>query len=275
MSRDMLVRIVVGLALILLLLATLYFGGWVQCVLYSLVAFALVYEAKSALERKGYRPFAVPAYVFALGAYAARELLSTYAMLMLACLCVFANIFFGMASRSRRNEDMFASLSLYFYPLCSYVFLMLTSTMIDFSRSRVSMMMVFAAPCCADMAAYFVGVFLGRHKLCPHISPKKTVEGAVGGLLGGVLGGLLVYFAQGMFGVALPLWVLLCTGFICGAVGQMGDLFASCVKRWANIKDFGTILPGHGGMLDRMDSILMCAPAVCAFFYMLAEYGVI
>ncbi|MEG1560106.1 MAG: phosphatidate cytidylyltransferase [Clostridia bacterium] len=275
MSKDMLIRIVVGLGLILLLLVILYFGGIVQNILYSIVAMILVYEMKTLLEAKGLRPFVVPAYIFALLSYTVRAYLGMYVMLLFASLCVFATILFRIASPERKTTDMFAGLALFFYPLSFYIFFVLGSTLNDFNQSRVSMLLTFAAPCCADIFAYFIGVFFGKHKLCPHISPKKTIEGGIGALVGGCIGGVIVYFLQGIWGVSLSLWALVSVGFICGAVGQIGDLFASSIKRWAEVKDFGTILPGHGGMMDRLDSTLMCAPVVCMFFYILVERGIV
>lgn len=118
-----------------------------------------------------------------------------------------------------------------------------------------------------DTAAYFIGSALGKHKLCPHISPKKTVEGSVGGFFGGALGGLLAYavgrYVPGVdWGLLPALGQALVLGLICGGIGQIGDLFASTIKRWAGIKDYGKIFPGHGGMMDRLDSVLMCGPVV-------------
>ena len=117
-----------------------------------------------------------------------------------------------------------------------------------------------------DTVAFFLGSALGKHKLCPHISPKKTVEGSVGGFIGGALGGALTFALQGIpalhSAIAPGLWQLVVAGLLCGGVGQIGDLFASTVKRWADIKDYGNIFPGHGGVMDRLDSVLMCAPLV-------------
>lgn len=108
-----------------------------------------------------------------------------------------------------------------------------------------------------DTLALYTGTFLGRHKLCPNISPKKTIEGALGGLGGNLLAGLImkltVFSAVGWLEGA----------FFClavGAAGQIGDLFESQMKRASGIKDSGAILPGHGGMLDRIDALLFAGP---------------
>ena len=101
----------------------------------------------------------------------------------------------------------------------------------------------------------------------PKISPKKTVEGAVFSLIGSTLMGVGLYYAQNIWepGQGMSLFALVSLGFICGVAGQFGDLFASCLKRSADVKDFSETLPGHGGVLDRLDSVLLCAPVVLAF----------
>ena len=125
---------------------------------------------------------------------------------------------------------------------------------------------VFLAAWITDTFAYFTGVFFGKHKLCPAISPKKTVEGSLGGILFATLSFLC-------FGLAIDLWwgyepSYLLLG-ICGALlsvlAQLGDLTMSKVKREHGVKDFGTLLPGHGGVLDRFDSFLSVSPVHLLF----------
>lgn len=115
----------------------------------------------------------------------------------------------------------------------------------------------------SDTAAFFCGKFLGKHKLCPRVSPHKTVEGAVGGVVFCVLGFLaagLIYdaFLAGSAQVNY-VWLLL-TGAVCSALSVLGDLSASLIKRAYGVKDFGNIMPGHGGLLDRFDSIIFVGP---------------
>ncbi len=117
-----------------------------------------------------------------------------------------------------------------------------------------------------DSGAYFVGTFFGKRKLCPEISPKKTVEGAVGGVVTvGIVFVLYAFFYhmyQGYRGYDFEVsYVFLAAmGFICGILGIIGDLSASLIKRQYGIKDFGNIMPGHGGLMDRFDSVLFVAP---------------
>lgn len=116
---------------------------------------------------------------------------------------------------------------------------------------------------CSDTFAFFTGYAVGRHKLAPRISPGKTVEGALGGLLGGVAGALLVR-AFALPRLPLPDAALLGLGV--AALGIVGDLLESLLKRWAGIKDSGALFPGHGGMLDRLDSLLFGAPVLYYFY---------
>lgn len=118
-----------------------------------------------------------------------------------------------------------------------------------------------------DMGAYFAGVTLGKHKLCPSISPNKTVEGAVGGVLLSLAVSVALTFA---FSQTAHIAALLLTVPFC-ILGMVGDLFASAIKRSAGIKDYGKLIPGHGGILDRFDSIIMIAP----LFYIFISAGVI
>jgi phosphatidate cytidylyltransferase len=113
-----------------------------------------------------------------------------------------------------------------------------------------------------DTAAYYTGKTLGRHKLCPAISPGKTVEGAIGGLAGSLLAGS--FFK--VYALADLSW-LLCVGLalLLGVIGQVGDLVESMLKRSVKIKDSGTLLPGHGGVLDRIDGLLFAAPVLYYF----------
>lgn len=117
-----------------------------------------------------------------------------------------------------------------------------------------------------DSGAYFVGTFFGKHKLCPEISPKKTIEGAVGGVVStGIIFGIYGFFYN-MFQTSRGIEfevnyvVLILLGMLCALIGMIGDLSASLIKRQNDIKDFGKIMPGHGGLMDRFDSVLFVVP---------------
>ncbi len=125
--------------------------------------------------------------------------------------------------------------------------------------------LIFVIAFCSDSAAYFVGVNFGKHKLVPKLSPNKTIEGAIGGLFGAglgsaIFGGIMYYYGPIESGSMIA--VFFAIGAVGSIVSQVGDLVGSAMKRQTDIKDFGKIIPGHGGILDRMDSILVTAPYV-------------
>lgn len=118
-----------------------------------------------------------------------------------------------------------------------------------------------------DMFAYFAGVLFGKNKIIPAISPKKTVEGSIGGAIGCMLV-MLAYggvFINRIGMPQVPVYHFILIGLLCGIISQIGDWAASAVKRSTGVKDFGRLIPGHGGIMDRCDSFLFVAPAV--YFY--------
>ena len=113
----------------------------------------------------------------------------------------------------------------------------------------------------ADTCALFAGMFFGKHRLAPVVSPKKTVEGAVGGVVGGAVLVLLAALLMNTFlDLDMPIWAALVLGGAGAVLGEIGDLSFSIIKRQTGIKDYGHIFPGHGGVLDRFDSVLFVAP---------------
>ena len=124
----------------------------------------------------------------------------------------------------------------------------------------------------ADIGAYFSGVALGKTKLCPEISPKKTVEGFIGGLVSNTLLFVLIFLfyakANGLYFGLLEALKAGLLGLVCAGISVLGDLTASVIKRQKGIKDYGNIMPGHGGVMDRFDSVLIVAPFMYYIFAM-------
>ena len=114
-----------------------------------------------------------------------------------------------------------------------------------------------------DTCAYCVGMLIGKHKLAPILSPKKSIEGGIGGILGAALIGVLYGLAINYWGnAAADILEYAIIGAVGGAISQIGDLAASAIKRYHNIKDYGKLIPGHGGILDRFDSVIFTAPII-------------
>lgn len=131
--------------------------------------------------------------------------------------------------------------------------------------------MIFISSWICDSCAYVVGMLFGKHKLAPKLSPKKSIEGAIGGILGSALaGGLYGYFVVEN---AVPgqnvTWIFVLISAAGAVISQVGDLAASAIKRNHNIKDYGHLIPGHGGIMDRFDSVIFTAPMIYALAVLL------
>ncbi|MFR3499954.1 MAG: phosphatidate cytidylyltransferase, partial [Paraclostridium bifermentans] len=136
-------------------------------------------------------------------------------------------------------------------------------TINDFKLGAIYVWLIFIISFMTDTFAYFSGYLFGKHKLIPTISPKKTIEGSIGGILGSTI--CCVIFGY-IFKLDIPHMVLV--GSIGSIVAQFGDLFASAIKRYVGIKDYGKLIPGHGGILDRFDSVILVAPFVYYAIYL-------
>lgn len=132
--------------------------------------------------------------------------------------------------------------------------------------------LIFISSWGCDTLAYYFGRYLGKHKLIPKVSPKKTIEGSIGGLLGSIVGCTIFGYVIGRYGVNIELYHYVAIGILGGIFGQFGDLVASSVKRYAKVKDYSNLIPGHGGILDRFDSILFVS--VVVYYYITIFVGI-
>lgn len=138
----------------------------------------------------------------------------------------------------------------------------------------VPFMFVMVTTLMTDTGAYFIGIRFGKHKLNERISPKKTWEGAIGGALTGSLAGILIYLFFPFFQSFVPWYYVLFSALLISIASQFGDLSFSAVKRSYGIKDFGTIFPGHGGMLDRLDSLLFAYITFTILFAQMVNWAI-
>ena len=139
-------------------------------------------------------------------------------------------------------------------------FIYLTRNLTD---GKYIVWLIFLCSWGCDTCAYCVGMLIGKHKLAPILSPKKSIEGGIGGILGAALIGVLYGLAINYWGnAAADILEYAIIGAVGGAISQIGDLAASAIKRYHNIKDYGKLIPGHGGILDRFDSVIFTAPII-------------
>ena len=263
-------RVITAFILAAVAIALLAIGGVVLgAALVAIICFA-VYEEYSALAKAGHHPLSWPTWagmvlsvpLVALGG--AKLLIAvaiTVALTTVACI---------VFRRDPKLEDILYSL-LPFVSLVLPGMAMLALTSITPKSVQLTYFaLMIAIPCVGDIFALYVGSTFRGPKLCPPVSPNKTISGAVGGLVGSLIAALLVGLIAWLFAVksrqVLPPWghyVLL--GLIGGVAGQLGDLFASLIKRHCGIKDFSNLFPGHGGMLDRLDSVIFMAVIIFCY----------
>ena len=203
---------------------------------------------------------------------------SVLALPMALCVVLIYLLATAVFSHGKTDiRDVSTSLVLWLYTLIGFAGLIIIH---DFIRGgQYFYLLAFVGAWVTDTFAYFTGMLLGKHKLIPDVSPKKTVEGAVGGVvfctLSFVVFGLLYnrfWLADG--DEAIPLLAMAIVGFIVSIVSQIGDLSLSLLKRKYGIKDFGKIFPGHGGVLDRFDSVLAVSIILTVSYVFLTALGI-
>lgn len=240
----------------------------------SLLAAIAIYEVYEAFRIKGFKPIYIAGYIACacifLGSidhwnrfewgwlrriitFVDIRLLLYLSLLVMFCFIIFRTGKYTVA-------DISVTILGAFYVCFLFWYLMMTRTL---RAGQYAVWFIFLGSVVTDTFAFFIGRFFGKTKLIPEISPKKTVEGAVGGALACVivfvLYGVLIF---DKYAYPNPFWQYAIMGFACGIVAQIGDLAASSIKRYCGIKDFGKIIPGHGGILDRMDSAILISPLV-------------
>ncbi len=257
-------RVISAAVMIPIVVLAIIFGGIVFEALVLLISVAGVYEMTSALKKADIKPLYILNYLFAVVAsvavyFGGDDLLFKSFVLfavLACCLCVAVPKF-----------DVKSAIATVFVML--YPTVMIAIVSVTEQYGRVYIIAGILASVITDTAAYFAGRAFGKRKLCPDISPNKTVAGAVGGALATLvllsLGGILYnVFKNGSIGpVEAVAWIILAA--LCGIFAQFGDLFASLVKRFCGIKDYSNLIPGHGGILDRTDSVVFTVLLVYLF----------
>ncbi len=264
-------RVLSGIGIALLYVAVFVLGN-TSVQLFAVFVFAMIaqYEMIIAMRAKGHTPMAWPGYLCAAVLVPAAWYFGAAALFAAFVLIISLAFVARIFSKKVTTQDFFWSVLPLVYPLPLFGVMALTVSLGE-PHGKAMLLFVLVVVCVTDMMAYFVGVAFGKHKLCPAISPKKSIEGAAGGILGGIAAGVLLFVFQSWLRVELPLWVSLAMALVCSIFGQIGDLAASSIKREMGVKDFGNIFPGHGGILDRFDSLLFALPVVY-YVYVLAGH---
>lgn len=258
-------RVTTGVLLAAGAVVLLYFGGAVMSIAAMVCICFCVHEEYHALALAGHRPVSWPTWV-GMAASIPLTLIFGSSVIIPIMMSVFLVTVICVIFRNEpKLEDALVSI----LPILTIVLPGMCVIGLSIIQPKglqvVLLSLLLVVPLLGDTMAFFVGSRVRGPKLCPAVSPNKTRSGAIAGLCGSLVGALLV----GLLGwvccdpatrLLLPQWweyILL--GLLGGVAGQMGDLFASLIKRHCGIKDFSNLFPGHGGMLDRLDSILFMA----------------
>lgn len=236
-----------------------------------------VWEMYNALSTKGMRParwVGVVYAVLAMPVYLAGGAVMLTPLTTICCVLGLAAVLFrGEAD----FESAVGTLFPIFYPGLMFTMIYPLQDMGNPMISSLAIGLTFLISFASDIAAYEVGSRFGKHKMAPKLSPKKSIEGGLAGLGGAVLLSVLLPLVFKLlclwvepfkpFAATMPaIWKFIPMGFLAGFASIIGDLAASMVKRYCGIKDYGTLLPGHGGILDRVDSVLFNGVVVYTFF---------
>lgn len=250
-----------GAAMIAPFIIFIFLGGiYLKAFVLALSAMAM-WEFYNALKAKEFRPIAIAGYILLLIYY----LINNDFEKMMYILVAAAFILLIIPVINLKYTFIDVSLTLlgviYGGILFSTVYLVSAKP-----AGAFLVWLIFIGSWLSDTAAYYSGKMFGKHKLCPEVSPKKTIEGSLGGLIGATL-------FSGIYGIiisnytdVMPVIHYFLIGALCGIFGQFGDLVASSVKRYVGIKDYSNLIPGHGGILDRFDSIIFSGTVV--FYYL-------
>ncbi len=254
-TGELIKRTISGAGIVVTILFSIAWGGWAWASLATLIAmFSLVEFYKLSGQRlklsKGIGLLAGIVFLIMTGFIGVQEKSILIGLSLVFFITLFAEIIrrqsIGSSTVIENGAGIVAGLIYIILPWCFSIYLR------NSPIGKTIMLSVFLCTWTCDVFAYLVGSRWGKHKLCDQVSPKKTWEGFFSGVAGSFLAAAAIAYLR-----EFPPFPILVIGLICGIAGQMGDLGESIFKREAGIKDSGTILPGHGGMLDRFDSILV------------------
>lgn len=260
-GKYMLTRIITALIAIAVFIAVVAADVCVLYVALAIVMLAMVYECMHVMTKSIFVKAAaiISALVIMLGTFTGG--LAAAVVLSLMLFMALSVLLHG--STSHKEVFSVGFMTFYISLFMSYIGLMRD----EFGLCM--MLIVFVTAWGSDTGAYFAGSFFGKHKLIPKVSPKKTVEGAVGGMFTAMLCCQILLFAATVCDVEMAGFVgfggyvkIGAIGVVGSAFSQLGDLVASAIKRDCNVKDYGNIFPGHGGFMDRFDSVIFIAPMI-------------
>ncbi|MGN0318926.1 MAG: phosphatidate cytidylyltransferase [Lachnospira sp.] len=255
-------RIISGAALGVIVVLFVALGGYYLFALDLIISLIGIFELLRVrkLEKTG---LGAIAYIGAVGFYLSllTDIDNLGIFTLIIAFLVFMSVYVFTFPKYKAEDIMWSFFSIFYVAvMLAHIYLLR-----EMDNGLYMVWLIFVAAWGNDTFAYFTGVFLGKHKMAPILSPKKSVEGAIGGVAGatllGVIYGLVIDgFVSDM--AVNPIIITTIAAFFASLLAIIGDLAASAIKRNYDVKDYGRLIPGHGGILDRFDSVIFTAPAV-------------
>lgn len=257
-------RVLSAIVIVVVGLGCIFLCEESRVLLFAFAGILSAYELSRCFEKLDVHCCAWVMYLY-LVLQAAMSLLHADVMSYLVCfpMAIYLAMFSGIIHKKVSGNGAMYTLAALAYPCFLFGILM----MISVSRIWLETLVLGAVSTwICDTFALFGGLAFGKHKIAPHVSPKKSVEGCISGAVAASLCGILFHYIPALSHI--PVWVCVLTSFVASTFGQVGDLAESLLKRMIGVKDSGNLIPGHGGMLDRCDSLLFSIPTAftCLFF---------
>lgn len=254
-------RLISGIILVLLAVFVVSNGGIILFIISEVISLIGLFELYRVMNiEKNF--LGIVGYLTSISYYAMLWINDEHyvTLMAIAALMVLMSLYVVTFPKYKTEEVTVAFFGV-FYVAIMFSYLYQVRMMTD---GKYLVWLIFLSSWGCDTCAYCIGTLFGRHKLAPALSPKKSVEGAVGGVAGAAVLGFVYagIFGRQMEAVSNPQIACLLACAIAAVISQLGDLAASAIKRNHNVKDYGHLIPGHGGILDRFDSVLFTAPAV-------------
>ena len=223
-----------------------------------------MYEFYKVIKQKNINPINLIGYLLCISYYITLRVKPNYEFIFFAIIVsIFMMLCIPVLDVEYNFLDVATTLFGFLYVAVFFSTIVLVNSS---SYGNYLVWIIVISSWCCDTAAYYTGKFLGKRKLCPKVSPKKTVEGSIGGIIGSAVACGIFGFFSIQRGVPISFYHYIIMGIICGAFCQFGDLAASSIKRYVGVKDYSNLIPGHGGILDRFDSILFSG--VIVYYYL-------
>lgn len=266
MKRVLSSAVLVPIVLIVFILGNKY----VVDVFMGIVALRCIYELFNAFEKKGHHPVKWVGYLACIAIMLIHVIPKEYALAVISAILPTSILLLFILVIIHKTKIDVIDIAITFFGVCYCVLsLMFMSLIREIKNGKFLIWYVFLASWLTDVFAFLVGKAIGKHHFTD-ISPKKTIEGCIGGTVGSIIC-IIIYtvLLNSFAGFNLNIWLVIAVGVVLSIIGQIGDLAASTIKRYVGIKDYSDLIPGHGGMLDRVDSVIFIAPFTYLFFMMI------